>query len=101
MQVVRITRGKVRPGTWDEFEAALHQVARDVGFAPGLVSRSLVRNMDDPDEGYTISVWESAQAVRDYEESELAKILTPHIRSFFTGDYRTDRCEIRFWDSKP
>lgn len=98
MQVLRITRGKIRPGTWDQFEAALREALARVGDVPGLVSRSLVRNMDDPDEGYAISIWENIEAIRHYESSELAKTVTPMIQSFFTGDYRSDHCEVRYWD---
>ena len=100
MQVLRITRGKIRPGSWDQFEAALHEAINKVGDVPGLISRSLVRNVDDPDEGYAISIWESMDAIRHYEASELAKTVTPMIQSFFTGDYRCDHCEIRYWDVK-
>jgi len=59
MQVLRITRGKIRPGTWDQFEAALHSAHEKVGHIPGMVSRSLVRNVEDLNEGYAISIWET------------------------------------------
>jgi len=98
MQVLRITRGKIRPGTWDEFEAALHSAHEKVGHVPGMVSRSLVRNVEDPNEGYAISIWENMEAIKSYEQSELSKIVTPMIQSFFTGDYRCDHCEVRYWD---
>lgn len=54
--------------------------------------------MKDPDEGYAISVWESMDALEHYERSDLAKTITPMIQSFFTGDYRTDHCELRHWN---
>jgi len=38
------------------------------------------------------------EAIKSYEQSELAKIVTPMIQSFFTGDYRCDHCEVRYWD---
>lgn len=100
MQILRITRGKIQPGTWDQFEAALHNAIEKVGHVPGLVSRSLVRNVDDPNEGYAISVWDNMEAIQNYETSELAKTVTPKIQSFFTGDYRCDHCEVRYWDVK-
>ena len=100
MQILRITRGKIQPGTWDQFEAALNDAVKEMGHVPGLISRSLVRNVDDPDEGYTISVWESMDAVEKYEKDELAQSVFPKIKAFFTGDYRTDHCEVRWWDDK-
>jgi len=98
MNVIRITRGKVLPGTWDQFEAALHSAVKKVGYVPGLLSRSLVRNIEDPNEGYAISVWESMEAIKRYEESELSKIMTPMIQLYFSGDYRCDHCEVRYWN---
>jgi heme-degrading monooxygenase HmoA len=100
MQVLRITRGKIQPGTWEQFEATLHEAVEKIGHVPGLVSRSLVRNIEDPNEGYAISIWESMEAIEHYERSELAKTVTPMIQSFFTGDYRCDHCEVRYWDTK-
>lgn len=100
MQILRITRGKIRPGTWDQFEKALHQSVQKVGHVPGLISRSLARDLNDPDQGYSLSVWESLEAAENYEKSELAKIVTPQLQSFFTGDYRSDHCEIRYWETK-
>lgn len=100
MQVLRISRGRVRPGTWDQYEAALQRAVEAAGHVPGLVSRSLVRSVSDPDEGYTISVWESQAAVENYENGDLAKVVNPIVQPFFTGDYRTDHCEVRYWEVK-
>ncbi len=100
MQVLRITRGRIKPGTWDQFEAALHKAIEDAGHIPGFVSRSLVRDIEDQDQGYAISVWENLKALENYEKSDLARTITPMIQSYFTGDYRSDHCEIRYWDVK-
>ena len=100
MQILRITRGKVQAGTWDQFERALRDVVKEIGSVPGLVSRSLVRDINDPDEGYSLSVWENLKAVEDYEKSALAGIVMPMLNKFFTGDYKVDHCEVRYWDYK-
>lgn len=101
MQVLRITRGRIKSGTWDRFEAALRKAVDETGHIPGLINRSLVRNIDDPDEGYAISVWESLDALQQYEQSELAKKVLPMIQAFFTGDYRSEHCEVRYWNLTP
>ena len=100
MQILRITRGRIRPGTWDQFEKALQQSVQDVGHVPGLITRSLARDTKDPDQGYSLSVWESLEDAENYEKSELAKIITPQLQAFFTGDYRSDHCEIRYWETR-
>lgn len=98
MQMLRITRGKIQPGTWDQFEAALHKAHEKVGHVPGMVSRSLVRNIEDPNEGFAISIWENLAAIERYEQSEQAKTVTSMIRSYFTGEYSCEHCEVRYWD---
>ena len=101
MQIVRITRGRVQPGTWGQFEAALHDAYEKVGRIPGLVSRSLIQNVDDPDQGYAMSVWESAADMKSYEKGDLAKAVNPYIQKYFTGDYLSEYCEVRYWNATP
>ena len=100
MPILRITRGKIQPGTWDQFEAGWHKAVEQLGRYPGIVSRSLVRNIDDPNEGYAMSVWENLEALESYEKSALAKTVTPMMKSFFTGDYQSHHCEILYWEMK-
>lgn len=100
MQILRITHGRVRSGTWDQFEQALQQSVKEVGHVPGLITRSLTRDLKDPDQGYSLSVWESLADAENYEKSELAKTITPQLKTFFTGEYRSDHCEIRYWETK-
>src|SRR5438128_1772131 len=100
MQVVRITRGRIQPGTWGQFETALQNAHEKAGHVPGMISRSLVQNIDDPNEGYAISIWENMEAVSKYESSELSNIVTPMIKSYFTGDYKCDHCEVRYWSKE-
>jgi len=60
-----------------------------------LKGRWLAHADDDPDAGYTISLWENDAAMRTYESGEvLQNTILP--RPFFSGDYTTTRCEIRF-----
>jgi hypothetical protein len=46
---------------------------------------------------YTISLWENDAAMRAYENGEvLQNTILPRLKSFFSGDYTTTRCEVRF-----
>lgn len=98
MAVVRITWGKVRPGSWDEFEADVKKVIEEVGPAPGLLGRSMARDLHNRDAGYSMSMWETAEYLERYENTDLYKRITPRLQSFFTGEYRTDRCELHHWN---
>lgn len=86
MQVLRITHGRVCPGTWDQFELGLQQSVQEVGHVPGLIIRSLTHDLKDPDQSYSLSFWERLEDAENYEKSELAKTITPQLKAFFTGD---------------
>jgi hypothetical protein len=52
---------------------------------------------DDPDAGYTMSLWENEAAMRSYENGEILQTtILPRLKPFFSGDYTTTRCEVRF-----
>lgn len=92
---MRIIRGKVKPGKWAEYESAYKAVTSSTGAFPGLKARWLVRDKAEPDWGYSISVWESAEALHSYEKSDLLnKVVTPALKQFFAGEYTTSHCEV-------
>lgn len=99
MPILRISRGKIRPGTWEQFEATYLKAVHDAGNVPGLLARSLSRNSSDPDEGFSLSLWEDEASVIAYEKSALAKTVNPLLQQFFTGDYRFDHSEVRHWET--
>ena len=98
MQIFRITSGKLKPGTWDKFEAAIRKAIDELGPVPGLVSRSLARDVNDGDRGYAISIWENIEALNAYEQSGLRTKVNPLLQEFFTGEYTCNHCEVRYWD---
>lgn len=94
---VRIIYGRLRPGTWDEYEQAYKEVMSEAGQIPGLRARWLTRDVDDPDAGYSISLWEDEAAMRTYESSDLLKnAILPKLIPYFSGEYTTTHCEMRF-----
>ena len=98
MSVLRVTRGKVRPGSWEEYEASLRKMIAQVGNVPGLLSRTLARDLNDPDSGYTISLWDSEEALARYESSAAVEESRARFHQFFVGDFDSALCEIRYWD---
>jgi heme-degrading monooxygenase HmoA len=95
--MLRIIHGKLKPGTWDSYERAYKDVMAKAGKIPGLRGRWLAHASDDPDAGYTMSLWENEAAMRAYESSDiLQKTILPQLKPFFSGDYTTTRCEVRF-----
>lgn len=94
---VRIIYGKLKAGSWDAYEAAYKDVMGKAGQAPGLRARWLTRDVENPDAGYSISLWENEASMRAYESSDLLKTtILPKLTPFFSGDYTTTHCEMRF-----
>lgn len=98
MSVLRVTRGKVRPGSWEDYEASLRKMIAAAGNVPGLLSRTLARDLSDPDSGYAISLWESQEAIEQYESSAAVKASRAEFHNFFVGNFDSTLCEIRYWD---
>jgi heme-degrading monooxygenase HmoA len=69
--MLRIIHGKLKPGTWDSYERAYKDVMAKAGKIPGLRGRWLAHAVDDPDAGYTMSLWENEAAMRSYENGEI------------------------------
>jgi heme-degrading monooxygenase HmoA len=94
--MLRIIHGRLKPGTWESYERAYRDVTAAVGKIPGLKGRWLAHAVDDPDAGYTMSLWENAAAMSSYENGEvLQKTILPRLKPFFSGEYTTTRCEVR------
>jgi len=94
---MRIVWGKLRPGQWKEFEQTHKDVVLgDTDEVKGLKGRMLVQDLTDPDAGYSVSLWESREAMAIYETSPLfrQKIL-PALRPFFVGEFTTKHCIVR------
>jgi len=95
--MVRIIHGTLKPGTWDSYELAYKEVMMKAGKISGLRGRWLARAVDDPNAGYSISLWENEAAMRAYESGDvLARTVLPKLKPFFSGEYTTTHCEMRF-----
>ena len=96
--IMRITWGKLRPGTWNDYEQAYKTsvVASGVRIG-GLRARWLAQDSEDPDAGVVISLWDSLVDVRAYEQSDFFQnVIQASVRPFFVGDYHTSHCEVKF-----
>lgn len=98
MSVLRVTRGKVRGGSWEDYELALRQIIAEAGKVPGLLSRTLAQDLDDPDAGYTISLWESQEAIETYESRPDVQAFRSRLHDHFKGDFSSSLCRIKYWD---
>ena len=55
---MRIVWGKILPGKWAEFEAAFKSAMAARGDLKGLKNHWLARDQEDPEAGYSITLWD-------------------------------------------
>ncbi len=94
--IMRITWGKLQSGKWAEFEQAYHNTV--VGKAiKGLQGRWLAQDVQDPDGGFAVSLWDTAADMEAYEQSEAYRQdILPALEPFFVGEYTTYRCDVKY-----
>ena len=92
--IVRIGRGHIRPGTWNDFERAYTNLVEGER-PPGLRARWLGRDVDDEHGGFTVAIWDSAEAASAWFETEAFAHAQAEMRPYFLGDYQVHTCEIR------
>jgi heme-degrading monooxygenase HmoA len=86
---IRITWGKLKPGAWDDYEAAFRKVMPQTMGAPGIRGRWLIRDLDEKDAGYSIAMFESERDMRAYtENADVRAAIRQALDPFHTGDTR-------------
>ena len=95
--IMRILWGKLRAGCWQEYEQAYRATVSNHE-VPGLRGRWLAQDVQDPDGGFAVSLWDSLEAMQAYEEQSAAfrQEIQPTLQPFFVGEYTTHRCEVKY-----
>ena len=94
--IMRITWGKLRAGTWREYEQAYHATVAGKT-VPGLRGRWLAQDVNDADGGFSVSLWDSLDAMQAYEQSAVfQQEIQPTLQPFFAGEYTTYRCDVKY-----
>jgi heme-degrading monooxygenase HmoA len=73
---MRIIWGKILPGQWDAFEVAFKKALEIRGEAKGLQGQWLIQDENDPDAGYSISQWDSAEDMRAFWRNAMMAVPT-------------------------
>ena len=96
--IMRMTWGKLRSGSWDDFEKTYRATVAAKGQdIKGLRGRWLLQDSQDKDTGFAVSLWESMADMQAYEQSEVyQKEFLPALQPFFVGDYKTYRTEVKY-----
>jgi heme-degrading monooxygenase HmoA len=91
---MRVSWGRVEPGKWDEYQAAYQQGAARAGRSEGMLAHRLLRDIDDPDTGYTVMVWDTLEAMEAYENSTNRATRLEPIQPFFPAAFVVNRLEV-------
>ena len=96
---IRMVWGKLRPGSWEEYERHYHaRLAGSTGAIPGLKERQLLRGTEDPDEGISVSIWETLEDLRNYETGEFRQNVAREMEHLYRGEYWVKHFEISSTD---
>jgi heme-degrading monooxygenase HmoA len=93
---MRVTRGRVKPGCWDDYEQAYSQHVEGRPAPPGLLGRWLLRSLLDGELAFSISLWESQETMEAYERSDaVRREILPHLAPFIGNEFVAHHCGIK------
>ena len=92
---MRLTKGRSKPGCWEQYEAAYRQYVENGTRPPGLLGRWLLRCVEDRELGFSLSLWESLETMEAYERSDaVRREILPHLAPYLSGDSTAHHCEV-------
>jgi heme-degrading monooxygenase HmoA len=63
----------------------------------GLRGRWLAQDVQEPDGGFAVSVWNALAAMQASEQSAVFRQeRQPTLQPFFVGEYTTYRCDVKY-----
>ena len=93
---IRITWGKLKSGSWNDYEAAYRKIMPQTLDVPGMRARWLIRDLDDPDAGYSVAMFETEQDMRAFTGNpQVRAAIKDALDPFHTGEYTTKHCEVK------
>jgi heme-degrading monooxygenase HmoA len=91
-----VGESEAKPGTWQEYEQVYHDaILPDTRTVKGLVFRELLQGLDDPNEGISLTLWESREDLDAYEQSDLYQRLTDRARAFYVGEFWVKHFDVK------
>lgn len=88
--------GRVKTGMWPEYERLFLQADVSTQSLPGFICRWLLRDLDDTDTGFAVSLWESEEDVgRLVSDATVRQLIEQKFTPLFIGEYSRHLCEVR------
>jgi len=86
--LIMMAWGKLRLGSWDQYEQFYReQVLQGGGAVDGLKDRMLLRSTEDPDEGISVSLWDNEEALLRYERSDVRRSMAQEVENLYRGQF--------------
>ncbi len=87
--LIMMAWGKLRLGSWDQYEEFYrNQVLQGGGGkVEGMSERLLLRSTEDPEEGISVSVWDSEEALLHYERSDIRRNMAREVEGLYRGEF--------------
>ena len=60
----------------------------------GLRERQLLRSTEDPDEGISVSIWDSLEDLLEYERGDFRQQLAKEVEHLYRGEYWVKHFEV-------
>jgi heme-degrading monooxygenase HmoA len=93
---MRVSWGRIRPGQWEEYERRFDKLAAAHAAEGGPRRRLLLRDLDEPDAGFAISIFDTEEEMRAWGANSAARQRTQgELSDLYIGDYRIRQCEVR------
>jgi heme-degrading monooxygenase HmoA len=94
--LARVAWGKVKPGSWDDYERIYReQIVPASQGVKGLRFRELLRGSDDPDEGISLTLWDSREDLEAYEKGATYQGFLDRVKDFYAGEYWIKHFDVR------
>jgi heme-degrading monooxygenase HmoA len=88
--------GRLNAGMWSEYETVFLKADAQARDLPGLLCRWLLRDLDDADHGFTMSLWQSeADLDRYLSDATVRSLRETKFESGSIGHFFRHICEVR------
>ena len=93
---VRMLWGRLRVGMWGDYENYYNEhiepITKDID---GFRGRQLLQSTENPDEGMSIAMWDSLDALRQYDRSRERQEAARGVEHLYTGEYWVRNFELK------
>jgi heme-degrading monooxygenase HmoA len=88
--------GRIKAGMFPEYERIFLQPDASPLNSVGFICRWLLRDLDDANSGFTLSLWESKEALNSYQAHPTIQDLRENMfKDLFVGEFSRYACEVR------